>query len=268
MNNAWNAGNKMESNESLIKNSTQTQTDYCWIKTANLDTVTEIQLEDESLKKDLQEYLDISREEKSDERKTLQIEFSGEKERECKIGYLIEMPVWKSSYRIIFDGRDPQPFLQAWAFAENTTGENWDNVEVSFVAGNPLSFILDMYTPNYRKRNEVPMPGLKQFEADWDFAPLLSKDRATSLVAKFLNLPQDARYRQFLLHEFGHLRKKNIELSLLEALLGLLDSFFQQNPADDFPRKADPWGNFSGTVVGRKIDDRLSIFWGDFFLPV
>jgi hypothetical protein len=141
------------------------------LKTANLDSVTEIQLEDEALKRELREYLDISKDRKSTELKKVNIEFSGEKEREIKIGYLVEMPIWKCSYRIIFDGEASNPYLQGWALAENTTGENWENVEISFVAGNPLSYILDLYTPSYLKRTEIPLPGLNQFQANWDAVP-------------------------------------------------------------------------------------------------
>ena len=92
------------------------------------------ELEEDSLKHQLREYLEISKDWKASDWKNLTVELSGEKERDIKIGYLVEMPVWKCSYRIIFGEKDTSPYLQGWALAENTTGENWENVEVSFVA--------------------------------------------------------------------------------------------------------------------------------------
>jgi len=57
------------------------------------------------------------------------------------------MPVWKCSYRLILDPADKEKaLLQGWAQAENTSGEDWENVAVSFVAGNPLSFSMDLYS--------------------------------------------------------------------------------------------------------------------------
>src|SRR6185436_19906355 len=44
-----------------------------------------------------------------------------------------------------------------WAILENTTDEDWDQVEVSFVAGSPMSFIMDLYTAYYPQRSEIPV---------------------------------------------------------------------------------------------------------------
>jgi len=50
------------------------------------------------------------------------------------------MPVWKSSYRLVF-GASGQPTLEGWAIIDNTTGDDWTNVRLALVSGRPISFI-------------------------------------------------------------------------------------------------------------------------------
>ena len=37
--------------------------------------------------------------------------------------------------------------LQGWAIFDNTLDEDLENVQITFVAGMPVSFIYDLYTP-------------------------------------------------------------------------------------------------------------------------
>ncbi len=68
--------------------------------------------------------------------------------RDVSASYIIPSPVWKSSYRLIFDGA-AQPTLEGWAIVDNTTGEDWTNVQMSLVSGKPISFISALYEPKY-----------------------------------------------------------------------------------------------------------------------
>jgi hypothetical protein len=72
------------------------------------------------------------------------------------VGYIIETPIWKTSYRLLFADNE-KPLLQGWAILENTTDEDWNQVDVSFVAGSPMSFIMDLYTAYYPQRSEIPV---------------------------------------------------------------------------------------------------------------
>src|ERR1043165_469579 len=49
------------------------------------------------------------------------------------------------------------PILQGWAIVDNTVGEDWDNVELSLVAGAPQSFIENLSQPFYARRPVVAM---------------------------------------------------------------------------------------------------------------
>ena len=115
-----------------------------------------LKLLDEGLQKDLARVLEIHLKAKYADRKSVVLNATGQGERNVRVGYIIETPIWKTSYRLLF-GDNEKPLLQGWAILENTTDEDWDQVEVSFVAGSPMSFVMDLYTAYYPQRSEIPV---------------------------------------------------------------------------------------------------------------
>jgi hypothetical protein len=115
-----------------------------------------VKLLDESLQKDLTRVLDIHLKAKHADRKSVVLNAAGQGERTVRVGYIIETPIWKTSYRLLFTDNG-QPLLQGWAILENTTDEDWEQVDVSFVAGSPMSFVMDLYTAYYPQRSEIPV---------------------------------------------------------------------------------------------------------------
>jgi hypothetical protein len=87
-------------------------------------------------------------------KKSVSIQFSGEGERRVKVGYVIESPIWKTSYRLVL-GKEGKPYLQGWAVVENPSDEDWTNVGMSLVSGRPISFKMDLYNPLYVPRPTV-----------------------------------------------------------------------------------------------------------------
>ncbi len=88
------------------------------------------------------------------QKKAVSIQFSGEGKRKVKVGYVIEAPVWKTSYRLVLDA-DKKPYLQGWAIVENPTDEDWTGVKMGLVSGRPISFKMDLYNPLYVTRPTV-----------------------------------------------------------------------------------------------------------------
>jgi hypothetical protein len=86
------------------------------------------------------------------QKKAVSISFAGEGEREVRVGYVTEAPMWKTSYRLVL-GKDKKPQLQSWAIVENPSDENWSQVGMALVSGRPISFRMDLYQPLY-----VPRP--------------------------------------------------------------------------------------------------------------
>ncbi|MEZ6139795.1 MAG: DUF4139 domain-containing protein [Zavarzinella sp.] len=88
------------------------------------------------------------------QKKAVSIYFDGDGKRKVDVGYVIENPIWKTSYRLVLK-KDGTPFLQGWAVVENPTDEDWDDVSMALVSGRPISFQMDLYNPLYIERPTV-----------------------------------------------------------------------------------------------------------------
>jgi hypothetical protein len=86
------------------------------------------------------------------QKKAVSINFVGDGKRNVRVGYVIENPIWKTSYRLVLDKKE-KPYLQGWAVVENPTDEDWKDVRMALVSGRPISFQMDLYQPLY-----VPRP--------------------------------------------------------------------------------------------------------------
>lgn len=124
------------------------------VQTYDLLEVKAINFIDDSLKRDLSHLLDVLISSKKKDLKKLTIFASGEGERQLFASYIVETPVWKTSYRLLLDD-EKQPLLQGWALVDNTQDEDWENVRLSLVAGLPISFVHDLYAPRYKRRPVV-----------------------------------------------------------------------------------------------------------------
>src|SRR5216684_9306137 len=86
------------------------------------------------------------------QKKAVSLSFMGEGKRPVRVGYVVESPIWKTSYRLVLK-EDGKPYLQGWAVVENPSDEDWKDVRMSLISGRPISFQMDLYTPLY-----VPRP--------------------------------------------------------------------------------------------------------------
>ena len=88
------------------------------------------------------------------QKKAVSVHFAGAGKRKVQVGYVVEAPIWKTSYRLLLDDKD-KPFLQGWAMVENPTDEDWSGVKMALVSGRPISFKMDLYNPLYIGRPTV-----------------------------------------------------------------------------------------------------------------
>lgn len=86
------------------------------------------------------------------DKKSVQVTFEGDGKRPVRVAYMLEAPVWKTSYRLVLPA-EGKPLVQGWATVENATESDWKNVQLTLVSGRPVSFRMDLYTPLY-----VPRP--------------------------------------------------------------------------------------------------------------
>ena len=90
------------------------------------------------------------------EKKKVVLHFTGTGKRRVRIGYILESPVWKTSYRLVL-GDAASHLLQGWALVENTSDTDWRSVALTLVSGRPITFTMDLYQPLYIQRPEVQL---------------------------------------------------------------------------------------------------------------
>lgn len=81
-----------------------------------------------------------------------------EGEHDLSVSYIAPAPAWRVSYRLIAeeiasaesDARDI--FVQGWGLFDNTLEEDLDGVELSLMAGMPVSFRYSLFAPNTPER--------------------------------------------------------------------------------------------------------------------
>jgi hypothetical protein len=122
------------------------------LRAVKLMDVLRIKFTNPVLEAELKRALDVVALSHDAQKKAVSLHFSGDGRRRVKVGYVVEAPIWKASYRLVLD-RDGKPYLQGWAAVENTTDEDWSQVRMALVSGRPISFKMDLYDPLY-----VPRP--------------------------------------------------------------------------------------------------------------
>jgi hypothetical protein len=127
------------------------------LRTLDLAAASSIRFADSKLQLQLRDYLAVVNQSRSNDKRSIYIDSSDAKERQIAAGYMLPMPVWKSSYRLIFNEKS-EPTLEGWAIVDNTTGEDWTNVRLAVVSGRPVSFISNLYEPKYVARQTVELP--------------------------------------------------------------------------------------------------------------
>jgi len=110
------------------------------------------------IREDVSRYLNLMGSTRSKDVRRMTISATGSGERNLFVSYISEVPVWKSTYRIVVPKAPGTPFLQGWAIIDNTVGEDWKDVQLSMVSGAPQSFIQNISQPYYTRRPVVPLP--------------------------------------------------------------------------------------------------------------
>ncbi len=115
-----------------------------------------VQLLDDGLKRDLDFYLKTHLAAKKKDSRTFTLMAEGDGERTLSASYVLEAPVWKATYRILLNEEGAKdPLLQGWAVVDNTSDEDWSDIDLALVAGLPVSFTHDLYTPRFIRRPNV-----------------------------------------------------------------------------------------------------------------
>lgn len=121
-----------------------------------LENATSVTFDDPILTKQIEQALASVAEHREGQGRTLKIRAHGEGARTVTIAYVVEAPLWKSSYRVtaLPEGKAR---MQGWAILENVTGNDWVDIDLTVVTGNPVTFRQALYATYYVSRPEIPV---------------------------------------------------------------------------------------------------------------
>lgn len=150
-------------------------------RSIRLDEITAIRVLDDRINAELQQALKVLATGLDNQRKPVSLSFTGKGQRRVVVGYLMESPVWKTSYRMVLG--DKENLLQGWAVVENTSDSDWTNVRLALVSGRPISFIQDLYSPIYLRR-PVVRPKLYESIGPVEYDASLENKRDVATVSE------------------------------------------------------------------------------------
>ena len=129
------------------------------VRTFPITPAISVRVADHDLSEEITKYLALVSSARDQDLRQMNITATGAGDRNIFVSYISEVPVWKSTYRILLPAKEGgSPLLQGWAIVDNTVGEDWKDVELSLVAGAPQSFIQDLSKPYYTRRPVIPLP--------------------------------------------------------------------------------------------------------------
>jgi hypothetical protein len=129
------------------------------VRSVEMTPATSVRITEKDLQVEVGRYLGLIASSRDQDLRRMTISTTGAGERNLYVSYISEVPIWKTTYRIVLPSKaDKKPLLQGWAIVDNTIGEDWNDVEVSLVAGAPHSFIQQLSQPYYGRRPVVPLP--------------------------------------------------------------------------------------------------------------
>ncbi len=144
------------------------------VRTLPLGALREVALTEDRPAQDVRHFLDTSRSEES--RRTVTVRLSPG-EHDLAVSYLVPSPTWRVSYRLVAEsgpgagegaaeGEGPSQgqeqgarrgalLLQGWGLFDNRLEEDLAGVQVTLVAGQPISFVYDLATSRIPARRVV-----------------------------------------------------------------------------------------------------------------
>jgi len=134
-------------------------TDSGEVRCVDLNPATSVRVLDHDLQIEIGRYLGLIASARDQDVRRMTISTTGSGDRSLYVSYISEVPIWKTTYRIVLPTKaEKKPLLQGWAIVDNTVGEDWNDVELSLVAGSPHSFIQQLSEPFYGRRPVVALP--------------------------------------------------------------------------------------------------------------
>jgi len=143
---------------SLVQHRVSLLTD-AGLQSTVLERSTAVRFADQKLQKQIDEALLAVATNRKQDRRSLSLTLSGEGKRPIRVGYVVEAPLWKASYRLTVTEGDASADgqLLGWAILENLSGLDWKDVDLVVTSGNPVTFKQALYESYYVSRPSIPV---------------------------------------------------------------------------------------------------------------
>jgi hypothetical protein len=125
------------------------------VRAVALERVQAVDIRDERGAADLRFFLQTSL--TQDEYRSVTVRMSPG-EHDLAVSYIAPAPTWRVSYRLVLDPKadgGPTALLLGWGIFDNRLEEDLESISLALVAGMPISFVYDLYTPFTPERPEV-----------------------------------------------------------------------------------------------------------------
>ena len=126
------------------------------LRTVDPAAASSIRFTDSKIQQQFTDYLATLSRSRNTDRRTVTIESQGGAAR-VAAGYITPTPIWKSSYRLVFDAQDRPHARRGGRSSTTPQAKTGENVGLSLVSGLPVSFISRLYEPRYLQRPVIQL---------------------------------------------------------------------------------------------------------------
>lgn len=133
------------------------------LRVVRLSKVRDVTLHDGDLAMQLHRRLDAASGEGMFQQVEVAIRLVGAKQHDVTVSYVVAAPMWKPTYRVVLpEGGKGDALLQGWAVVDNTSGEDWADVQMALTSGEPIAFQYDLHTPRTVPRSDLTEAGVRK----------------------------------------------------------------------------------------------------------
>src|SRR6202000_287979 len=109
-------------------------TDTGEIPTVDLRPTTSVRIVDHDLQLEVSKYLGLIASAREQDVRRMTVSTAGTGDRNLYVSYISEVPIWKTTYRIVLPSKpEKKPLLQGWAIIDNTVGGDWNDDGLALV---------------------------------------------------------------------------------------------------------------------------------------
>ncbi|MDF1512700.1 MAG: hypothetical protein P1S60_02705, partial [Anaerolineae bacterium] len=118
------------------------------VRTLRIDQVNSVKIQDNTGASDLRFFLETSLNQEQYRSVTIRLDKG---EHDLSVSYIAPAPTWRVSYRMVIETDEATSktrlLLLGWGIFDNRLDEDLKDISLSLVAGMPISFVYDLYTP-------------------------------------------------------------------------------------------------------------------------